>query len=390
MEGVTSLLLASLWIAPHLAALAVLTALSFRLCANLRFWLFVRQRGETPPSSIPRISVLIPARDEAESITACLTSLLAQRYPNCEIIVLDDGSTDGTSTIVDALAARDSRLTALHRTGEPPPGWNGKSYACQQLAHHATGDWLLFTDADTVHEPDSVALGVRQALALGVSLVSALPRQSVQTWSERILVSFIIDFIPLVTLDFAALWRGRPARIAANGQYMLIHAATYRAIGGHASVRGALVDDFALAGRLRDCGYTVALVDGASLLTCRMYHNFRQVWSGFAKNLLAALTMAPSGWRALWQAPLFAWLYACVFVLPFVHLLIGPERSLALVEIGWLLLLRGGVIWRLKRPPVELVTTPLAAWAVMALGMTSLYRRWRRAGVTWKGRTYSG
>ncbi len=211
-----------------------------------------------------------------------------------------------------------------------------------------------------------------------------------QTWSERILVSFIIDFIPLVAINFTALWRGKPARVAANGQYLLARAETYRAIGGHASVQRAVVDDFALASRFRACGYSIALVDGGAMLSCRMYHSFREVWNGFAKNLLGALTTTPLGWQTLWQAPLFAWLYACLFVLPFVHLASDGERALAVVEICWLLLLRGLVVWRLRRSPDEIVTTPLAAWGVMALGLVALYRRWRRLGITWKGRTYSG
>lgn len=390
MPGQIAWLSASLEMLSHLTALLALAALTFRLASNLRFWRLARQRAAAPPVRLPRVSVLVPARDEAASITACITSLLAQDYPDIEVIALDDGSTDGTGALLDALAMRDPRLTVLHQTGDPPPGWNGKSYACQQLASRATGDWLLFTDADTVHAPESVARGIRQALGLDVALLSAFPRQRVRTWSERILVSFIIDFIPLVAINFTALWRGKPARVAANGQYLLARAETYRAIGGHASVQRAVVDDFALASRFHACGYSIALVDGGAMLSCRMYHSFREVWNGFAKNLLGALTTAPLGWQALWQAPLFAWLYACLFVLPFVHLASGGERALAIVEICWLLLLRGLVAWRLRRSPDEIVTTPLAAWGVMALGLAALYRRWRRVGITWKGRTYSG
>lgn len=382
-------LLEDSWILPHLAALSLLAFLSARLAANLRFWRLARQQGATPPKRFPRVSALVPARNEAATITSCVTSLLRQRYPDVEVIVLDDGSTDGTGQRLDALKAEYPQLTVIHRTGDLPPGWNGKSYACTCLAERATGAWLLFTDADTVHMPDSLEKGVAQATALGAALLSAFPYQRANTWSERILVSFIIDVIPLVTLDFTGIWRGRGNQFAANGQYLLAHAASYRAIGGHASVQGALIDDFALAGRFRASGYTVALVEGGSLLSCRMYHGAREVWDGFSKNLLGALTASSQSGRSFWLAPLFAWLYACLFVLPFFNLALSEQRALACVEILWLLALRGLIVWRLKRPPAEILTTPLAAWGVMAIGLGALYRRWRKKPIAWKGRLYA-
>jgi chlorobactene glucosyltransferase len=372
---------------PHLVALALLPLLGARLASNLRFLRRVRHQSVQPAAPLPRVSVLVPARNEASTISSCVMSLLHQRYPDMEVIVLDDGSTDGTGQQLDTLRAVYPRLQVMHAADEPPPGWNGKSYACHRLAARATGDWLLFTDADTIHMPHSLERGITQALALDAALLSAFPYQRARTWSERILVSFIMDFIPLVTLDFEAMWRGSGRRIAANGQYLLARAETYRAIGGHAGIHGERVDDFALARRFRASGYTVALVDGTSMLSCRMYRTFREVWNGFSKNLLSALTASSSRRRfALWWAPLFAWCYACLFVIPFYNLVFNGRKALASVEICGLFLLRGLVAWNIKRPPDEVLTTPLAAWGVLALGMGTLYRRWRKRPVTWKGR----
>ncbi len=143
-------------------ALLVLAFLSYRLWRNLRF--LRRARSAAPqPDAHPRVSVLVPARDEAGTIVACIDSLANQNYPNFEIIALDDQSGDGTGALLDDLAARYPHLTVIHGCENPPAGWNGKSYACQRLAARATGDWLLFTDADTRHLPDSIALGVAQA-----------------------------------------------------------------------------------------------------------------------------------------------------------------------------------------------------------------------------------
>jgi chlorobactene glucosyltransferase len=338
------------------------------------------------------VSVLVPARDEALTISACVTSLAAQAYPAFDVLVLDDASRDGTGERLDALAAECAPLTVIHGAAEPPPGWNGKSFACQRLAAQATGEWLLFTDADTRHTPRSVALGMAHARALGVSLLSAMPRQRTETWSERLLVSCVVDFLPLLGLELAALPRAQRGPVAANGQYLLVRAEHYWAVGGHAAVSSALVDDFALARRFRDCGYSIGLVDGRELLSCRMYTSFRAVWSGFAKNLWLGLEMGSTtkGRRAWLVAALFAWCFASVCVAPFANLLGGSTWWLGVVVIAWLLLMRAVTNRFLRRPLAEVLTTHIALWCVMALSLDALARRWRRQTITWKGRVYPG
>ena len=192
----------------------------------------------------------------------------------------------------------------------------------------------------------------------------------------------------MIGLDLRAVWRGTSRRAAANGQYLLVHAASYQAVGGHASIRGALVDDFALAERFRSHGFTVLLVDGADMLSCRMYTSFREVWNGFSKNLLGALVSPREHTHALWQAPLFAWGYACLFVIPFWRLVRGPHRWLAAFEVAWLSVVRGIATHYLRRSLGEVITTPLAAWGVMAIGLSALYRRLVGREISWKGRLY--
>lgn len=394
----------------HATTLGLLSFLTIRLGSNLRFLRMARiiarnQAVQLSTEHWPRVSVLVPARNEAETISACLASLLQQRYPDFEVIVLDDGSSDDTGNLIDAVAAHYPQLVVLHSTGNPPAGWTGKSYACARLAERATGEWLLFTDADTVHSAQSLEQGISLASRLHVSLLSAIPCQRTETWSERVLVSFLLDFLPLVAVSLRAMWHGpsggrRMPRVVANGQYVLVRAEKYRAVGGHASIRSALVDDFALARRFQDHGYTVALVDGTSLLACRMYRSAAEVWQGFSKNLLDALKMqsAPTSTltsrgckhllRTYWTAPLFAWGYASLFVSPFASLIRGNQTRLARVEVCWLLLLRALVVWRLRRPLDEIFTTPLAAWSVLLLGMAALMRRIRGQPIVWKGRIY--
>jgi chlorobactene glucosyltransferase len=383
--------LSAAWRLRRFMGLAALALLGLRAGSNLRFLRWAhRQAAQSQRhcGRYPRVSALIPARNEAKTIEGCVRSLLAQSYPDLEVIALDDGSTDDTGQLLDRLAVEYPRFRTLHAGDDPLAGWNGKSYACHRLAGEATGEWLLFTDADTLHVSESVAQGIALATRLDAALLSVMPYQRVRTWSERVMVSFILDFLPLVTVDLRAMWRGQGKRVVANGQYLLVRAERYREVGGHASVAAALVDDFALAQRFHAAGYTVALVDGAHLLSCRMYRGSRAVWNGFSKNLLGALaSFRPSGWSLVW-APLFAWLYWHVFVAPFFTLAFGKRKGLAAVEIAALYGLRGLVGWRLGRPLDEIVTTPLAALDVMALSMTALSRRWRGRAVEWKGRQY--
>lgn len=387
-KGLLQAVVRCVWLLPHLVALMLLPLLGARLASNLRFLRRASRLARVPMARVPRVSILIPARNEAATISKCVTSLLNQEYLDLEVIVLDDGSTDGTSQQLDALARVYPNLKVLHEDDDPPAGWTGKSYACHRLAEHATGEWLLFTDADTLHASTSIAQGITLATRLDVALLSVFPYQRIGTWSERILVSFILDFLPLIGADLEAMWRGQGNQVVANGQYLLAHATHYWQVGGHITIRSALVDDFALARRFRACGYAVALVDGTDMLSCRMYRSFHEVWEGFSKNLLGALSLSAQSRRPPWQALLFAWCYACLFVSPFFNLAFGKRKTLAGIEILGLYLLRALVARRLKRAWDETLATPLAAWSVMAIGMGTLYQRWRQRPVVWKGRRY--
>lgn len=374
----------------HATTLLLLLFLSFRLGANLRFLRWARQQASRQATAKPRVSILVPARNEAATISACARSLLQQEYPNFEVIVLDDASTDSTGAQLDALAAANPKLRVIHGDEQLPPGWNGKSFACHRLAAAATGEWLLFTDADTQHTKASVGRGMAQALALDVDLLSALPLQETRTWSERIFVSFIVDFLPLVGLDLGAIYRRRSKESAANGQYLLTRATSYRRAGGHAVIYNQTLDDFSLAKHFRQEGYTVALIDGNELLRCRMYHSAAEVWEGFSRSLMHGLELSSTRPHRALRAVFIAWGFSALFVNPFGSLLSSTFRRLAMLELLWLALLRVIVSRHLRRSWLEVLTTPLAAWGVIALGMATLYRRWRGQKVNWKGRDVAG
>ncbi|MEO8397499.1 MAG: glycosyltransferase, partial [Chloroflexota bacterium] len=176
---------------------------------------------------------------------------------------------------------------------------------------------------------------------------------------------------------------------AANGQYLLVRAMDYRALGGHATIAAEMVDDVALARHFQTNGRKIALVDGSDMLQCRMYPDAREVWAGFSKNILLGLATSSLEGRPRWLALPFAWGFACVFVTPFLLLGLDRDKRLALIEIGWLGLLRGIANAHLQRPGSEVPATPLAAWGVMALGLSAITRRWRSGEIHWKGRNYS-
>lgn len=245
-----------------------------------------RLQDYAAPIAWPRVSILVPARNEAANIGLCVKSLLAQNYPNFEVLALDDQSTDDTWQILTHLAAGDDRLQILR--GQPlPSGWLGKHWACHQLARAARGELLLFIDADTYHTPSTLTHSVAALLAEQVDLLTVLPRQEIKSWGERLLVPIIpwsiVAFVPLTLAYRLRL----PILSAAIGQFMLFRRQAYEQIGGHEAVRDDVVDDLALGRRIKAFGQPWRLVDGGAQVRCRMYRDFKQAYHGLSKNLFA-------------------------------------------------------------------------------------------------------
>lgn len=276
----------------HQASLAVfLAALLLIALSNLRLLRRLdRPAGQSPQppeAALPRVSILVPARNEEANIEACVSSLLAQDYPHYEVLVLDDHSQDRTGELLQKLAGHDRRLKVLQ--GEPlPEGWLGKHWACQQLAAAAQGELYLFTDADTRHHPDTIMDAVTALLDKKAAFLSVWPRQKVVSWGERLTVPLIywsfFSFLPLALARRTRI----PAFSAAIGQFMLFRREAYERTGGHAAVRDQPADDLALARRVKASGLTGLLLDGSRRIECRMYSGFKQAAEGLSKNLLAA------------------------------------------------------------------------------------------------------
>ncbi len=255
---------------------------------------------------LPRVSVLIPARNEELNIEGCVDSLLAQNYPDYEILVLDDNSTDQTRAILERISLQDSRLKIC--AGESlPQNWLGKHWACHQLSQRAAGELILFTDADTRHQPNALRDSVSALIAQRADLVTAFPREEMLTWGERLTVPIlgfgIFCFFPILLAEKLRL----PVFSVTIGQFMLFRRSAFDAIGGYESIRSHPVDDIKLGQNIIAQGFRWQFMDATRHVTCRMYHGFSEALAGFTKNIFAVfnhrILLYCIGW--LWIAVSF-------------------------------------------------------------------------------------
>lgn len=229
-------------------------------------------------------SILVPARDEEHNLRRTLLGFLKQ--PAAEVLVLDDGSRDGTAEVVRHLSKVDPRLRLVE--GRPrPEGWIGKNWACHQLALEAAGDWLVFCDADVKLAPGALPALWRQVDAQSADVFSVFPRQEAATLGERILVPLIdenlLAFLPRILLDLPV-----PAAAVANGQLIAFSRKAYETVGGHTAVASEIVEDLALGKAARRAGLKLGLALGGDLVRARMYDSYDATVRGFGKSMRAA------------------------------------------------------------------------------------------------------
>ncbi len=357
-----------------------------------------RLRPAAAPGEAPFVSILVPARNEARRIGPCLRSLAAQHYPRFEVLLLDDQSDDGTGALAQEIGFGETGDRRILRGQPLPEGWTGKAWACHQLAQAAAGDYLLFTDADTVHHPASLTAALAEARRSGASLLSLWPRQITLSLGEKAVVPLLYlaaaGLVPHFLLAAGQRFPQCAARLPrnflrqygiANGQFLLFRRADYFALGGHAAVRNHLVEDVALArrtaARTAD-GFRLVNADGTLLVQCRMYENFRELWLGFTKNC-----------RAVFETSLASFLLAgvlqvAVFLAPFALLLVpGGARGLAFSEVLAIYGLRFLYTARYRGSFLGALLHPLGEIISLGIALNS-WRRSAGAGVEWKGRVY--
>jgi hypothetical protein len=339
-----------------------------------------------PQDRPPRISVLIPARDEAANIGAALDAVLASVGVELEAVVLDDGSADATAGIVRARAALDPRVRLVE--GAPlPPGWIGKPHACWGLAREALNPLLVFIDADVRLEPEALARIAAFMERGRLDLASGFPRQVALTLGEKLVIPqimvLLLGYLPLPM----ARRSGAPGFAVGCGQLLAVRRAAYDAAGGHRAIGGLMHDGMALARAVRAAGGCTDICDLTALASCRMYSNWPDIWAGFLKN-------AREGMATPAALPVWTLLLAGGHLLPFAVViaagLAGNAAALAsgLAAIALLLGARGAVAARFRQPPLSVLLHPLSVAVVLAIQWSALVGGRRRLPAVWRGRTY--
>jgi chlorobactene glucosyltransferase len=350
-------------------------------------------------TALPLISVIVPARNEARNIQRCVQALLQQSYPNLEIIVMDDRSTDDTprmlAELADQAAAQGFQRLQVLQGKELTPGWAGKPHALVQGASAAQGEWLCFIDADTFAQPELLFSTLSCAMQNQADLFTILTNQELGSFWEK-------TILPLV---FTALAFGFPARrvndpskpdAIANGQFILIRREVYDTTGGHTAVKDRIDEDKALAETVKRSGYRLVVADGRQVATTRMYTRLAEIWEGWTKNIFLGLR------DRLWLLT-FGAVLGLIAALALPLWLMG---GLAWMSLGgdWIAVvvtLQAATLWTYlldKRilacrayhiAPAYALTLPLGALVFTAMMFASAWKVLSGRGVTWKGRTYS-
>jgi chlorobactene glucosyltransferase len=347
------------------------------------------EKGELP-RPLPLISILVPARDEERDIVTCLESLRRQDYPNYEILVLDDSSSDNTAAVVEQIAAVDSRVRLLR--GRPlPQEWAGKAFACHQLASQARGSWLLFTDADTIHEPAMLCSALAYAYHNRLALLSGFPLQHTVSPSQRVVIPvmyfIIFSWFPLWWLQGST----KPKAGFTNGQFLLVSARDYRQIGGHEAVKSRILEDLWLGLEMARHGKRQGGADLSQLVACRMYEDLGDLWQGFTKWTYSVSSLS------LWMLGLMMVGGFSFFVSPFLlvawHFLAMPTDYawfvLIIVQLAVVILMRSLIDHRFGHSRLYSLSHPVGISFMLVSGVYAAIQRMTGAGTRWKQRLYT-
>lgn len=337
----------------------------------------------------PLVSVLIPARNEEKNINKCIKAFIKQDYPNFEIVVLDDNSSDDTYNIVKKLSKQNKNIR-IFKGKTLPPGWLGKNYACHQLSRLARGDYFIFTDADTYHYPNSISSSLAALLINNLDALCPFPRQIMITIHERMTISFM-NFAILLFMPLALIRKSKnPLFCTGIGQYILFKREVYFGMGGHAAVRGKILEDVHITKKTKEMGYSYMIFDGRKIIFCRMYRNFKQVLAGYSRFLFSAFDYN------IYMMSIAVIFFTLLFLLPNIFLPMGlfvyhwPREILLsiIAQIGIVSLIRLINALRFKEKIFDILLSPLSIVYIILMAFNSFFQSKFGNGIYWKGRTY--
>ena len=361
-----------------------------------------------PPENAPLISVCVPARNEERNIRACVESILAQDYPNFEVIILDDRSNDATAEILRQLSMESDSLQSNLKKRAPalqiisgsdlPNGWAGKPHALFQASAAARGEWFCFVDADTFLSPITLSSCYAKAIETQADMFTIMTVQVLGSFWEKVVMPIVMTAL---SAGFSPRKVNDPNRkdAIANGQFILIKRSVYDAIGGHERIKDQIVEDKAISEQVKWNGYRLIVANGSSVARTRMYTSLPEMWEGWTKNIylglsdrLSLLLLGALGALILLIAALVLPLWPLLGVYWYTHgggwpALIVILQSLLL----WVIVIyaRARVAIGMGISPGYALTLPLGSAVFAAMMFTSAWRVISGKGVIWKGRTYT-
>lgn len=382
-------------------SLLLISSILFLIALVIIYWIHgqytldvvVTQANPPNAEHAPLISICIPARNEENNIQRCVEAALSQDYPNLEVLVVDDRSTDRTAEI---LAPFNERIILIHGS-DLPEGWAGKPHALHQASAAARGTWLCFVDADTTLAPNAISACYAKATQTGADLFTVMTRQILGSFWECVVMPLVMTAL---SVGFSPRKVNDPSRrdAVANGQFILIKRAVYDSVGGHKKIRSQIVEDKALSEQVKWNGHRLLVADGMRMVSTRMYTSLESMWEGWTKNIYLGLRDHPSMMLLGAFGALLA-LLAAIFlpIWPLIGLwqyfqgnqMQGLAISLqAVLVFGYLLWMRIRVAHAMGIPTWYAWTTPLGAGVFAAMMLASAAKVISGRGVTWKGRRY--
>lgn len=339
----------------------------------------------------PAVSVLIPARNEEKNIAKCLLSLVKQNYKNIEIMVLNDNSTDNTFRIVKKISGVYKNVKLIN--GKPlPEEWTGKNYACYQLFRKSKGKFLFFTDADTVHNRNSVSSAVSCLIKERLDILSACPRQIMESFSERMVINltnFQILIPPLLFIRKSRI----PIFGSGIGSLMVVRRNIYQALGGHKEIKNSCVEDTLISKLFIKKGYKFMIFNGKKIYTTRLYNNFNEIYDGFCRVFMGNFNNKISiFFIILLLFIFFLFPFILLFILPFIkfqsNFLLYANLLIVSFQIMMIYLTRIMAMIKINGKFIDALLHPVSIFYMIFMYLKLVFQGKSKSQIRWKGRIY--
>ena len=349
--------------------------------------------GKTDGRS-PRVSVIVPARNEEEFIASCLDSLACQDYENYEVVAINDSSEDRTLEIIKGFAKKDPRIITVDAKPKPE-GWMGKNWACMEGFRRATGELLLFTDADTKHQPNTVSLAVSHLASYDLDALSVIPKMLSMDWWTRVTLPMISTFLHTW---FSALKVNDPAKKTGYffGSFFIIKKNAYMQVGMHEGVREEIIEDGALGGKVKQAGFKVRMVRGEHLVEAVWARDRGTLWNALKRLMVPMYAQNSRIAVGIFFAVLFL-LFAPFPLLAYSAVLVPAAGASGMMLffsslLASALIYAGGLLEAVKGlylRPVYAAFAPLGSLVVVSGFLSGLLQAKSDRAVSWRGRSYS-